>query len=159
MDGEIGRLLAMASATQNGSEGVAVFRVDLAARSVTLAYCNKKYEMMSGRRRAELAKAGNLLLLQKHLANDREMGEKFRKVAGGVAFEGMYEWMRPDGRSNLVEYFAIPFTVESKEVLVLSFSSLLKLDESRAPITPIHDTPKTHARRPASSLTRRAYQS
>lgn len=78
-----------------------------------LIECNARYAEMSGRSREELLRIGRTSQLQKPLTP-----HDFPSIVQGIAFRGMFSWIRPDGKENVNEYTAVPIMMHGKKFTI-----------------------------------------
>jgi PAS domain S-box-containing protein len=72
--------------------------------------CNERYCQMAGRKKEELLTIHDTRTVQIDLGNDAERFG-FAPIAEGRAFSGVFAWVRPDGKENIIEYNAAPTKV------------------------------------------------
>ena len=66
-----------------------------------LVDCNARYAEIAGRSREKLSRIGRTSILTKSLTP-----ECLPSIMKGIAFRGMFTWLRPDGKDNINEYTA-----------------------------------------------------
>ncbi|MCI0528985.1 MAG: PAS domain S-box protein, partial [Nitrospira sp.] len=91
----------------NVFDGISIYEEfpDLGTRR--LIDCNARYAEISGRSKQELLEFGNTLSIQRLIRHEVKK-EGFPEIpqAGG-AYQGLFSWLRPDGKENIVEYAAV----------------------------------------------------
>ena len=65
---------------------------------------------MAGRSKEELLAIHDTRTIQVDLGNDTERFN-MEPIAAGQVFTGVFAWIRPDGRENIIEYNAAPTKV------------------------------------------------
>ncbi len=110
----------------NAFDGISVYEESLTDRKQRLVECNRRYAEMAGRSKEELLEIGNTLPLQK--AIDSEASEygwldaigdlQSGMLREGKNFKGIFSWIRPDGKENIVEYSAVPINIEGKIITI-----------------------------------------
>lgn len=94
---------------ENSLDGIAIYESSLHSLRKTLVDCNDAFVAMSGRPREELMQARDIGLFQSQPASTPEKAvELHKRLLSGEAVQGMYSWLRPDGRENYVESHAVP---------------------------------------------------
>jgi PAS domain S-box-containing protein len=78
-----------------------------------LVDCNARYAEMAGRSREELIKMGRTRGLAKSITPNN-----LQSIINGVIFRGMFSWLRPDGKDNIIEYTAVPITIQGKKFTI-----------------------------------------
>ncbi len=78
-----------------------------------LVDCNARYAEMAGRSREELLRIGRTSILAKSLTP-----QSYPSIAQGIAFRGMFTWLRPDGKDNINEYTAVPIMIKGKKFTI-----------------------------------------
>jgi PAS domain S-box-containing protein len=74
-----------------------------------LVECNERFAEMAGRSRKELLRIGITRHLAKTLTQD-----KHKSFKNGNAYSGLFSWIRPDEKDNIVEYTAMPIKLHGK---------------------------------------------
>jgi PAS domain S-box-containing protein len=72
--------------------------------------CNDRYCAMAGRSKAELLAIHDTRTIQRDLGVGTEVFG-FEPIMAGRVFAGVFSWVRPDGRENIIEYNAAPTRV------------------------------------------------
>ena len=78
-----------------------------------LVDCNARYAEMAGRSREELLRIGRTSILSKSLTP-----QSYPSIIEGIAFRGMFTWLRPDGKDNINEYTAVPIVIKGKKFTI-----------------------------------------
>jgi PAS domain S-box-containing protein len=78
-----------------------------------LVDCNARYAEMAGRSREELLRIGRVSLLTKALTP-----QCLPSILEGIAFRGMFTWLRPDGKDNINEFTAVPIMIKGKKYTI-----------------------------------------
>ncbi|MBN1584228.1 MAG: response regulator [Anaerolineae bacterium] len=103
---------------ENVYDGLSIHQKIPGQRRVLLD-CNERYAEMAGRSKQELFQIVDMNLIQKPIENagpSWEQNLETLKVA--EPFFGLFTWIRPDGKENLIEYTAVPIEV-GEEILVV----------------------------------------
>jgi PAS domain S-box-containing protein len=88
----------------NASDGIAIYEEYPEAGGRRLLECNARYAEMSGRSKEELLEIGETRRVQKPLG-----AAPYATTRSGLAdaqSEGLFSWIRPDGKENIIEYRA-----------------------------------------------------
>ena len=72
--------------------------------------CNERYCQMAGRSKEELLAVSDTRTLQRSLENAEEETD-WESIRTGHHFAGVFSWIRPDGKENIIEYNAAPTKV------------------------------------------------
>jgi PAS domain S-box-containing protein len=94
---------------ENAFDGISIFEEHPDSKQRKLIECNTKYAEMAGRTREELLKIGSTQSISRPLSHDN--AQSINQVA---AFHGMFSWIRPDGKENIIEYNAVPIEMGGK---------------------------------------------
>jgi PAS domain S-box-containing protein len=78
-----------------------------------LVDCNARYAEMAGRSREELLRIGRTSILSKSLTP-----QCLPSIMKGIAFRGMFTWLRPDGKDNIIEFTAVPIMIKGKKYTI-----------------------------------------
>ncbi len=98
---------------ENVFDGISIYNEDPDPFKRKLIDCNGQYAAMAGRNREELLQHSNTKELQITLdetANDNRL----ESLAKGKAYRGLFSWIRPDGKDNIIEYVGVPVTWKGK---------------------------------------------
>jgi PAS domain S-box-containing protein len=98
---------------ENVFDGLCVFEETDDPSKRRLIDCNEHYAQMAGRSREELLKLGTTQDISKSLSEDNTYS-----IERGVVFTGLFSWNRPDGKDNIVEYTAVPLTLQGKRYTI-----------------------------------------
>jgi PAS domain S-box-containing protein len=99
---------------ENAYDGLSVFEETPDRKHRRLIDCNKRYAEMAGRSREELLQIGSTMNIAKPLSEDYHESN----VHDDVVFGGLYSWIRPDGKDNVIEYTAVPIKVQGKMITI-----------------------------------------
>ncbi len=88
----------------NAFDGIAIYEEYPDRGERRLLDCNERYAQMAGRSRMELLEMGDPVLVQKPLAPVPYARPREEIAAAQSA--GLFSWVRPDGRENVIEYSA-----------------------------------------------------
>jgi PAS domain S-box-containing protein len=88
-------------------EGICIYEEIPSEGKWFILDCNDRYCQMAGRSREELLAFGDTRLLQKSIENPT-MDVMRECVRTGNAYMGVFTWIRPDGKENIIEYTASP---------------------------------------------------
>ncbi len=92
---------------ENAFDGISIYEDIPGENRRILLECNERYCQMAGRSKEELLATHDTRDIQLDLGN---AVEKFgwEPIAAGRAFSGVFAWVRPDGKENIIEYNAAP---------------------------------------------------
>lgn len=94
---------------ENAFDGISIFEEADDPDKRKLIECNSTYAEMAGRTREELLRLQNTQHLAQPLSKTNT-----DSIEQGIAFHGSFTWLRPDGRSNVIEYTAVPIKMQGK---------------------------------------------
>lgn len=95
---------------ENAFDGIDVYEEIPSTGERILVDCNDRYCELAGRSREELMAVENTVIFQRSVVNPwEETGRE--AVLKGKAFSGIFSWIRPDGKENIIEYNAAPTRV------------------------------------------------
>jgi PAS domain S-box-containing protein len=95
---------------ENAFDGIDIYEEFPNEKKRLLVDCNDRYCEMAGRSKEELMSVENTVIYQRPIINNWE--EKDRaSILKGEAFSGVFSWIRPDGKENIIEYMAAPTKV------------------------------------------------
>jgi PAS domain S-box-containing protein len=80
--------------------------------------CNDRYAEMAGRSKEELLSIGNTMLVQKDVEPGVDSRVFLPTGPDRVAYRGLFSWLRPDGRENVIEYTAGKITLDGRTLVV-----------------------------------------
>lgn len=83
-----------------------------------LLECNERYLEMSGYSRAELFATGNPSRLQQKVSRKFSRAENEQIRREQRRYQGLFSWIRPDGRENVIEYSASPINVDGRPLTI-----------------------------------------
>ncbi len=95
---------------ENAFDGIDVYEEIPATGQRILVECNDRYCELAGRSREELMSVENTSIFQRDVLNPWE-GTGREAILKGEPFRGVFSWIRPDGRENIIEYNAAPTRV------------------------------------------------
>ena len=72
--------------------------------------CNERYCQMAGRGKEELLKIADTRSIQRKIENASEIEDQ-ESIMTEHVFSGIFSWLRPDGKENIIEYNAAPTKV------------------------------------------------
>jgi PAS domain S-box-containing protein len=98
---------------ENAYDGLSVFEETPDRKHRRLIDCNKRYAEMAGRSREELLQIGSTMNIAKPLSQDYHESN-----VHDVVFGGLYSWIRPDGKHNVIEYTAVPIKIQGKTITI-----------------------------------------
>jgi len=91
---------------ENAFDGIDIYEEIPSTGQRILLDCNDRYCELAGRSREELLSVENTGIFQRSVENPwDEVGES---ILNRRAFSGVFSWIRPDGKENIVEYNAAP---------------------------------------------------
>ncbi|MCU0485862.1 MAG: GAF domain-containing protein [Anaerolineales bacterium] len=95
---------------ENAFDGIDVYEEIPSTGRRILIDCNERYCELAGRSKEELMAVENTVVFQRPV--EGPWGETFRdSVELEKAFRGVFSWIRPDGKENIIEYNAAPTRV------------------------------------------------
>jgi PAS domain S-box-containing protein len=95
---------------ENAYDGISIYE-ELPNRSRRLIDCNERYAEIAGRPKEELLRIGNTSLIQKKVSPEMSLEEILRVRRENRPYHGLFSWIRPDGKENIIEYSAAPVQV------------------------------------------------
>jgi PAS domain S-box-containing protein len=95
---------------ENAFDGIDVYEEIPSTGQRILVECNDRYCELAGRSREELMAVENTSIFQRDVENPWEEAGR-DAILKGEAFRGVFSWIRPDGRENIIEYNAAPTKV------------------------------------------------
>ncbi len=98
---------------ENVFDGISIYDEDPDPLKRKLIECNNRYATLAGRSREELLQLGNTLGLQRTL-QDMANSVRLESLATRSAYRGLFSWIRPDGKDNIIEYVGVPITWQGK---------------------------------------------
>lgn len=102
---------------ENAFDGISIYE-ELPNSQRRLINCNEKYAEMAGISKQELLEMSNTGAFQKRLELPRSTQENLCLRQNLTAYRGVFSWLRPDGRENVIEYTAAPIEVDGKPLTV-----------------------------------------
>src|SRR5664280_3460947 len=88
---------------ENVFDGISIYNEDPDPSKRKLIECNEQYAIMAGRSRNELFQLGSTLGFQITL-EDMANVNRLESIVSGIAYQGYFSWIRPDGKENFIEY-------------------------------------------------------
>jgi len=95
---------------ENAFDGIDIYEEIPSEGKRILVDCNERYCEMAGRSKEELMSVENTVIFQRPKANAWEESDR-ESIMKGQAFSGVFSWIRPDGKENIIEYNAAPTKV------------------------------------------------
>jgi PAS domain S-box-containing protein len=95
---------------ESAFDGISIYEEIPSEDKRILLDCNDRYCEMAGRSKGELIAMGDTRLLQHSLENAPEEEDR-QSVMAEQGFSGVFSWIRPDGKENIIEYSAAPTKV------------------------------------------------
>jgi PAS domain S-box-containing protein len=95
---------------QNAFDGIDIYEEFPDDGKRILVDCNDRYCEMAGRSKEELMSVDNTVVFQRIVENAWEEEDR-ESILTGQAFSGVFSWIRPDGKENIIEYNAAPTKV------------------------------------------------
>jgi PAS domain S-box-containing protein len=97
---------------ENAFDGLDIYEDFPGTGKRILIDCNERYCELAGRSREELMSVDNTGIFQRSIQNPWEgVGES---ILNEEAFSGVFSWIRPDGKENIIEYNAAPTKVGNR---------------------------------------------
>lgn len=103
---------------EHAFDGISIYEELPEIGSRRLIDCNERYAEMAGRPRAELLSIGRTAIFQK------PVGRRFSRAENQIIryqhrqYRGLFSWVRPDGRENVIEYSAAPIDVDGRPLTI-----------------------------------------
>ncbi len=98
---------------ENAFDGISVYEELPDQDRRILSECSERYCQMAGRSKEELLALGDTRGIQRSIENAEEETD-WESIKTGQHFSGVFSWIRPDGKENIVEYSAAPTRVEGR---------------------------------------------
>jgi PAS domain S-box-containing protein len=98
---------------ENVFDGISIYSEDPDPSKRRLIECNERYSDLAGRSRDELLKLGSTLGLQKTFEKNAN-AIRLEAIERGIAYQGSFSWIRPDGKENVIEYVGMPIIWRGK---------------------------------------------
>ncbi len=95
---------------ENAFDGISIYEEIPEESRRVLLDCNDRYCEMAGRSKEELLAIHDTRTVQRDLGVGTERFG-WEPITAGRAFSGVFSWIRPDGRENIIEYNAAPTRV------------------------------------------------
>ncbi len=95
---------------ENAFDGIDVYEEIPSEGKRILVDCNERYCQMAGRSKEELMSVENTVIFQRPIESAWEESDR-ESILKGLAFSGVFSWLRPDGKENVIEYNAAPTIV------------------------------------------------
>lgn len=95
---------------ENAFDGIDIYEEFPSEKKRLLVDCNDRYCEMAGRSKEELMSVENTVVFQRPIVNNWEESDR-ESILKGEAFTGIFSWIRPDGKENIIEYMAAPTKV------------------------------------------------
>lgn len=99
-------------------DGVSLYEEFPGVAERRLIGCNDRYAEMAGRSREELLSIGNTMLLQKEIEPGVDSRVFLSTGHDREAYRGLFSWIRPDGRENVIEYTAGRINLDGRTLVV-----------------------------------------
>ena len=80
--------------------------------------CNDRYAEMAGRSKEELLSIGNTMLVQKEVELGVDSRIYLPTEPNQEAYRGLFSWVRPDGKENVIEYTAGRIPLDGRTLVV-----------------------------------------
>ncbi len=93
---------------ENAFDGIDIYEDFPGTGKRVLLDCNDRYCELAGRSREELMSVENTGIFQRPIEEEQDTVDSMLK---GKAFRGVFSWIRPDGKENIIEYNAAPARV------------------------------------------------
>ena len=99
---------------ENIADGISIYIENDDPQKRKLVDCNEQYARMAGRSKEELLKLGysHNLQISIECPSNKDRKEALEK---GEVFGGMFSWIRPDGKENIIEYVGVPVVWRKKQ--------------------------------------------
>ena len=98
---------------ENAFDGISIYEDMPDEDRRILVECNERYCEMAGRSKEELLAVADTRTIQRSIENAPEQTD-WVSIKTGQHFSGVFSWIRPDGRKNIVEYSAAPTRVGNR---------------------------------------------
>jgi len=101
---------------ENAFDGIDIYEDFPGTGKRILLDCNDRYCELAGRSREELMSVENTGIFQRSIENPWD--DVGNSILQGKAFRGVFSWIRPDGRENVIEYNAAPTKVGDRHFTI-----------------------------------------
>jgi PAS domain S-box-containing protein len=95
---------------ENAFDGIDIYEEIPSEGKRILVDCNERYCEMAGRSKEELMSVENTVIFQRPIVSAWEESDQ-ESIMKGQVFSGVFSWIRPDGKENIIEYNAAPTKV------------------------------------------------
>ena len=95
---------------ESAFDGISIYEEIPSEDKRILLDCNERYCQMAGRSKEELLAISDTRSIQRSIENAPE-NENQESVMAEQVFSGVFTWIRPDGKENIIEYNAAPTKV------------------------------------------------
>ena len=99
-------------------EGISIYEELPESGGRRLLECNDRYVEMSGYSRSELFASSNTSRLQQKVSRKFSQAENEQIRREQRRYQGLFSWIRPDGRENVIEYSASPIDVDGRPLTI-----------------------------------------
>lgn len=83
-----------------------------------LLECNERYAEMAGRSKQELLAISNTMLVQKEVEPGIDTRLNMPPVGASQAYQGIFSWLRPDNKENVIEYTAARISFNGRTLVI-----------------------------------------
>ena len=92
---------------ENLLDGISIYSEDPDPLKRKLIECNERLAEMAGRSREELLKLGTMEGLYFNI-DENSNNNRLESLKKGTSFQGIFSWIRPDGKENIIEFKGTP---------------------------------------------------
>ncbi len=103
---------------EHAFDGISIYEELPESSSRRLLECNERYAEMAGRSREELLALGNTSLLQRKVSRRFSRAENLIIRQHHLRYRGLFSWIRPDGKENVIEYSAAPIDLDGRPLTI-----------------------------------------
>jgi len=102
----------------NAYDGVSLYEEFPTLSKRRLIGCNDRYAEMAGRSKEELLSIGDTMLLQEEIEPGVDSRIPLPTDRDIEAYRGLFSWLRPDGKENVIEYTAGRINLDGRILVV-----------------------------------------
>jgi PAS domain S-box-containing protein len=103
---------------EHAFDGISIYEELPETGSRRLLDCNDRYAEMAGRSKEELLSIGNTSVLQCKVSRKFSRAENLLIRQQKVRYRGLFSWVRPDGKENIIEYSAAPIDADGRPLTI-----------------------------------------
>ncbi|OUC09458.1 hypothetical protein RY27_02720 [Litorilinea aerophila] len=103
---------------EHAFDGISIYEELPESGSRRLLECNERYAEMAGRSKEELLALGNTSLLHRKVSRRFSRAENLIIRQHQLRYRGLFSWIRPDGKENVIEYSAAPINLDGRPLTI-----------------------------------------